>query len=506
MMGRMPAPTLRTPRTTLRPFTAADLDAVLALWTDPDVRRYLWDDVVIAPDRAAEVLATSAGNFAASGYGLWGIREGEGSRLIGFCGCQTGDDGVAELLYGLLPTWWGQGLATESAAAVLDHLFGRLGRPEVVAMTDGPNLPSVRVMERLGMTFDRRGPHHGLDTLFYRLRADDWTARRIVVRPATAGDEALLLSLTPRLADFPRPPWRSALEIDRSDHAILLEALHHPAPSSLVLVAERPAGVAGGMALVTTQTDYFTHERHPHVETLAVSPAMEGQGLARALLDAAEAWARSRGHDFITLTVFDGNRRARAFYDRRGYIAETVTMRKPLGAGPSAAPRAPAPPEALVVRRDTPADADALWAILGPVIAAGETYAYSPDLTRDAALAAWHPAGGHTFVAELEGRIAGTYLLKANQAGPGSHVANCGYMVASWARGRGLGEALCRHSLDRARELGFRAMQFNSVVSTNRTAIAVWQRCGFSIVGTVPQAFAHPSAGRVDIHVMHRFL
>ena len=144
--------------------------------------------------------------------------------------------------------------------------------------------------------------------------------------------------------------------------------------------------------------------------------------------------------------------------------------------------------------------------MLEPVIRAGETYAYPRDLSRDAALAAWHPGGGHTFVAELDGRIAGTYLLKPNQGGPGSHVANCGYMVASWARGRGLGEALCRHSLDTARGLGFRAMQFNSVVSTNRTAIAVWQRCGFAIVGTVPQAFDHPVHGLVDIHVMHRRL
>ena len=91
-------------------------------------------------------------------------------------------------------------------------------------------------------------------------------------------------------------------------------------------------------------------------------------------------------------------------------------------------------------------------------------------------------------MAELDGRLAGTYLLKANQPGLGNHVANCGYVVASRARGQGIGEALCRHSLDVARALGFLAMQFNSVVSTN-TAIALWQRCGFAIVGTVPHAF-----------------
>jgi RimJ/RimL family protein N-acetyltransferase len=500
------APTLTTPRAILRPLGRADLAAVHALWTDPAVRRYLWDDVVITREQAAEALATSAQNFAARGFGLWGIALADGDTLIGFCGAQVASGGEAELLYGLLGSAWGQGLATECAAAVLDHLFGPLGLPEAVALTDAPNGASVRVMERLGMTFERRGESHGLDTLFYRLRSDEWRARRIVVRRAVPHDEALLLSLTPRLADFPRPPWRSALEIDRSDHAVLLAALHRPGPDSLVLVAERPAGQPGGMALVTTQTDYFTHERHPHVETLAVAATHEGQGLARALLDAAEAWARTRGFDFITLTVFDGNRRARTVYERRGYLAETVTMRKPLDAPTVPGRRPGLAPDGLLIRRSTAADADGQWAVLEPVIRAGETYAYPRDLTRDAALALWHPAGGHTFVAELDGRIAGTYVLKPNQGGPGSHVANCGYMVASWARGRGLGEALCRHSLDTARGLGFRAMQFNSVVSTNRTAIAAWQRCGFAIVGTVPQAFDHPVHGPVDIHVMHRQL
>ena len=259
----MAAPILRTARVDLRPLTHADLDAAHALWTDPDVRRYLWDDQVIPRARVVEALATSDRNFAARGYGLWGVyRTGE-EGLIGFCGCQVGDDGRAELLYGLTAAWWGQGLATESASAVLDHLFGPLGQTEVMALTDAPNAASARVMERLGMTFERRGDHHGLDTVFYRLGAADWLARRIVVRPATPDDEPLLRSFTPRLADFPRPPWRTALEIDHSDHAVLLEALHRPRPDACILVAERPAGVAGGMVFMTTQTDYFTHERAP---------------------------------------------------------------------------------------------------------------------------------------------------------------------------------------------------------------------------------------------------
>ena len=146
--------------------------------------------------------------------------------------------------------------------------------------------------------------------------------------------------------------------------------------------------------------------------------------------------------------------------------------------------------------RPEPADADAVWAILPAGDCRRRDLCVSAGHDPEAALAAWHPAGGHTFVAALHGRLAGTYLLKANQPGLGSHVANCGYMVASWARGRGLGEALCRHSLDAARGLGFRAMQFNSVVSTNRAAIAVWQRCGFAIVGTVPRRLRPPGARR----------
>ena len=161
---------------------------------------------------------------------------------------------------------------------------------------------------------------------------------------------------------------------------------------------------------------------------------------------------------------------------------------------------------ALAFRRAAPADADALWTILQAVLAAGDTYAWAPGTSRDEALALWRPPGGHTVVAHADGRLVGTYLLKANQPGLGDHVANCGYMVAPEARGQGTGEALCRHSLDLARSLGFRAMQFNAVVSTNRGAIRLWERCGFVIVGTVPGAFRHPRHGEVAIHVMHRLL
>src|SRR5882672_5389092 len=119
----------------------------------------------------------------------------------------------------------------------------------------------------------------------------------------------------------------------------------------------------------------------------------------------------------------------------------------------------------------------------------------------------WMAAAVRTYVACVDGdRVAGTYILKPNQQGPGAHVANAGYMVSDEYSGRGIGKAMCAHSLDEARSLGFEAMQFHSVVSTNHAAIHLWQKMGFSIVGTVPRAFRHREFGLVDIYVMHRFL
>lgn len=162
--------------------------------------------------------------------------------------------------------------------------------------------------------------------------------------------------------------------------------------------------------------------------------------------------------------------------------------------------------ETLRIRPAATRDDEAIWVILQAVLAAGDTYAWPTHPTRDQGLALMHPAGGHTFVAEHRDQVVGTYYLRANYQGPGDHVANCGYMVAPGARGLGVGEAMCRHSLDQARDMGFRAMVFNSVVATNTGAIRLWQRCGFAIVGTIPGAFRHPRHGEVAVHVMHRTL
>lgn len=158
------------------------------------------------------------------------------------------------------------------------------------------------------------------------------------------------------------------------------------------------------------------------------------------------------------------------------------------------------------IRPADEADWAAIHAIIAPVLAAGETYAIDTNLEEAGLKAYWLMPAHEVFVAELEGQIVGTYYLMANQAGGGAHVANCGYMTAPEARGKGVAKAMCLHSLDRARERGFRAMQFNHVVSTNTGAVALWQKLGFTIVGTLPKAFRHPALGYVDSYVMFRAL
>jgi ribosomal protein S18 acetylase RimI-like enzyme len=144
--------------------------------------------------------------------------------------------------------------------------------------------------------------------------------------------------------------------------------------------------------------------------------------------------------------------------------------------------------------------------MLQPILVAGETYAMPRDWSRDEALAYWFADGHAVFVAEDGGGAIGSYYLRANQKGGGAHVANCGYMVDASVQARGVARAMCAHSLKEARTRGFRAMQFNIVVSTNVRAVAAWQGMGFAIVGTLPGAFLHPTAGYVDAYVMHRSL
>jgi ribosomal protein S18 acetylase RimI-like enzyme len=160
----------------------------------------------------------------------------------------------------------------------------------------------------------------------------------------------------------------------------------------------------------------------------------------------------------------------------------------------------------LAIRPAEAADDDAIWAVLEPTFRAGATYPIARDVSRAEALAYWQTPGHTVFVAEDGGHIVGTYYLRANNKGGGAHVANCGYIVAPAATGRGVARAMCGHSLEQARERGFAAMQFNFVIASNERAVRLWRACGFDIVGTLPGAFAHPTRGFVDAYVMYRKL
>lgn len=160
----------------------------------------------------------------------------------------------------------------------------------------------------------------------------------------------------------------------------------------------------------------------------------------------------------------------------------------------------------MLIRPAIDGDKNAIWAIMQPIIRAGEAYTLPRDMDKTSALAYWFSGEREVFVAEDNGDIVGTYCLQANQRGGGSHVANCGYMTAVSATGRGVARAMCAHSLDRARERRFRAMQFNFVVSTNERAVRLWQSFDFEIVGRIPKAFLHPTRGYVDAYIMYRDL
>jgi ribosomal-protein-alanine N-acetyltransferase len=180
---------LTSRRATLQPLSPDHVDEMHALWTNQGVRRYLWDDRVIPRETVTAVISASQADFAAYRYGLWAIVENQSGRIAGFCGLRSGfvearsgqGTGAAcaappELLFGLWPRYWGKGLATEAAQAVLSYAFA-LGYDEVVAATDVPNDASARVLERLGMRFERRGRLNGLDTLFFRKSREDHARR-----------------------------------------------------------------------------------------------------------------------------------------------------------------------------------------------------------------------------------------------------------------------------------------------------------------------------------------
>lgn len=159
------------------------------------------------------------------------------------------------------------------------------------------------------------------------------------------------------------------------------------------------------------------------------------------------------------------------------------------------------------IRPVQPDDWPALWPLLRTTFSTGDTYAYAPDSTEEYIHRIWVTSPTATYVATADdGTLLGTYKLLENQPGQGSHVCNCGYVVAPAARGQGIASLMCEHSQTEAVRLGFRAMQFNLVVATNEVAVRLWQKLGFAIVGTLPGAFEHQTLGYVDAYVMFKKL
>jgi len=167
-------------------------------------------------------------------------------------------------------------------------------------------------------------------------------------------------------------------------------------------------------------------------------------------------------------------------------------------------PDAPRSAVGILIRAATSDDYDVIWKIFQETITSGDTFVYDARTPREKALAYWCADDAATFVAEHDGVVVGSYLLRPNQPGLGDHVANAGFMVDPMARGLGVGRALAEHCLKEARRRGYRAMQFNFVVSTNELALHLWRELGFSIVGPLPGAFRHAQKGFVDVYVMFR--
>ncbi|MBD2705364.1 GNAT family N-acetyltransferase [Spirosoma sp. BT702] len=160
----------------------------------------------------------------------------------------------------------------------------------------------------------------------------------------------------------------------------------------------------------------------------------------------------------------------------------------------------------ITIRKATPADADAIWAIIKEVIATGDTYVFAPDSSREKMLNFWLGADKHTYVALLNDVVVGTFLLKDNQPDLGSHIANGAYMTSPNAGGQGIGKMMGEFSLKEAKLLGYRAMQFNIVIKSNELAVRLWQKLGFTILGEIPEAFNHQQLGLTNAYMMYRKL
>ncbi len=162
--------------------------------------------------------------------------------------------------------------------------------------------------------------------------------------------------------------------------------------------------------------------------------------------------------------------------------------------------------EKMNIRKAISSDTDAIWSIIQAVITQGDTYVFDPNTPKEKMLAYWLNSDNHTYVAEIDSDIVGTFFIKDNQPDLGSHIANAGYMTSPKAFGQGIGRKMCTYSLEEAKRLGYAAMQFNIVIKSNIHAVQLWQNMGFDIIGEIPDAFQHKTLGLTNAYMMYRKL
>lgn len=160
----------------------------------------------------------------------------------------------------------------------------------------------------------------------------------------------------------------------------------------------------------------------------------------------------------------------------------------------------------IEIRKATEADQDSIWEIISAVISTGDTYAFAPDSSREKMLAYWCGKDKYTYVAVIENKVLGTFIMKDNQIDLGSHIANAGYMAHPSSGGMGIGKTMAQFSLEEARRLGYKAMQFNLVIKSNERAVKLWEKLGFSIIGEIPDAFQHRELGLTNAYIMYQKL
>lgn len=161
----------------------------------------------------------------------------------------------------------------------------------------------------------------------------------------------------------------------------------------------------------------------------------------------------------------------------------------------------------MEIRNALESDKSAVWEIIRKVIAGGDTYVFDPDSSEEAIIEQyWFTPEKHTYVAEENGEILGTYWIKTNQPGLGDHVGNGAYMVSPEAIGKGIGKMMAEHSIEEARRLGFKSIQFNFVVKSNEVAVKLWKSVGFAVIGEIPDAFRHKQNGLTNAYIMYRKL